>query len=122
MLLQHHLVFPVTLAFHASIPQCANHCLLALHGAQNKGSQQPPGFEETDGRAETQKVLLRRQLNMAAGVTPTNAPPCILKPWRPLSQFRTVTHPFPNQPKLNGLKSSRPQEHTLLDQHLLLFF
>lgn len=46
MLLQHHLVFPVTLTFHASIPQCANHCLLALHGAQNKGSQQPPGSEE----------------------------------------------------------------------------
>ena len=32
MLLQHHLVFPVTLTFHASIPQCVNHCLLALSG------------------------------------------------------------------------------------------
>lgn len=56
----------------------------------------------------------RRQLNMAAGVTSTNAPPCILKPRLPLSQFRTMTYPFPNQPVLNGPKSSGLQEHVFL--------
>lgn len=35
MPLQRHLVYPATLAFHASILQCENSSLLVHHGAQN---------------------------------------------------------------------------------------